>query len=82
MKKNVKIPPLKSCPFCGGAAAIFGGSILIDLRVVCEGCQASSKELGYYSLDRPLAEDRTSKQWEEARVTLAVKVAELWNKRA
>jgi hypothetical protein len=72
---------LKPCPFCGGKAGIYGGSILINLHAMCEKCGACSKELDYDDLNKELPDDRTDEQWEAARKTLAIEVRKLWNKR-
>lgn len=41
MTFKMNIPPLKSCPFCGGEAELrIGEHSFTDAKVVCVGCSA------------------------------------------
>lgn len=81
---------LMPCPFCGGKAEIMGGSLLMNLIAICQGCGASSREITYADLEKPVEEkirciDRKSSEfraeWEAARETLAEKAVAAWNRR-
>lgn len=77
---------LKPCPFCGYKASIMGGSAMIDLLVVCNGCGSSGREFNFDDLDAKWIDQlkrhpRKESDWESARKTLAEKAIAAWNTR-